>query len=118
MIRLELDLLPPSLTTYLRLHWAQKKKWRQDFAWALRAALSEAGLELPDPPAPKKRVRVTVHRIRLYDEDNLKGGCKPLWDGMRDIGLIRNDTPRWLRTEVEQKQSRSPRTEIEIEEIL
>ena len=32
---------------------------------------------------------------RRLDLDNVWGGCKSLVDSLRDVGLIRNDSPRW-----------------------
>lgn len=76
--------------------------------------------ERPVSPPPC-RGRITVFwgkGRRFFDDDNLAGGLKPLIDAMRDIELIRNDTPRWFRLAAEQKRDReNPRVEIELGEI-
>ena len=50
--------------------------------------------------APKKRCRmaltITRHGPRFLDRDNMIGGCKSLIDAIRKVGLIVDDSPKWL----------------------
>jgi hypothetical protein len=79
------------------MHWAEKKRLRHGF-WNALAALTDVDNRMGGPE--KMRVQITVHshgaRVRRLDPDNLWGGCKPLIDAMRDVGLIKNDSPKWL----------------------
>jgi len=76
-------------------------------------------------PKPKEQIGkvtlgITVYRKgRRYDEDNFIGGLKPLIDGMRDAGYLRNDSPRWLTLEPRPVQilAKEDRLEIDIREI-
>jgi hypothetical protein len=52
----------------------------------------------------------------MIDRDNLYGSCKPLIDAMRDVGLIRNDSPKWLDLGVCENRDDGPFTVIEFEE--
>jgi Holliday junction resolvase RusA-like endonuclease len=68
-------------------------------------------------PDKKRKVKIVVYRGKLLDKDNLYAGCKGVIDAMRDINLLRNDSPKWLDLTVSQEIDRlNPRTEIEIEE--
>jgi hypothetical protein len=65
------------------------------------------------------RVVIQLIKPRLYDHDNFVGGCKPIIDSLRKLGLIHNDSPHWLDLQVEQIQrSRMrPVTRIEISPV-
>jgi hypothetical protein len=115
-------MVPPSANRYLRMHWAVKKKLRHGYSWAISMALLDQLKGQLDrfwrQPLPKMRVQVTVHSggasVRRLDADNLWGGCKPLIDAMRDAGLIRNDSPKWIDLGV--RENREPgRTGTRIE---
>jgi Holliday junction resolvase RusA-like endonuclease len=114
-MKLTLLNLPPSANQYQRSHWAVKRKLRNMFGQNVRMET-----RLVNPMAEvkgKRRVKISIYRPRRLDFDNAVGGCKPLVDSLRDIGLIKNDSPRWLDLEVEQFIDRkNPRVEIEITE--
>ena len=122
MIRLTVRTLPTSTNMLERMHWAVKRRMRRGFAWELRAALADIDLTpapLIESPRPgKRRVSITIYRPRRLDPDNCAGGLKPLLDAMRDVGLIRNDSPRWLELVVDQRIEKVDcRTEITLEEM-
>ena len=119
-MKLMLKSIPPSANQIMRWHWAQRKRLRSQLQWELTAALADLGMKLPPllygKTAPKRRVTITVYRPRRLDPDN--AGPKILLDAMRDIGLIRNDSPKWLELVVEQKIEKCEcRTEIYIEDL-
>jgi Holliday junction resolvase RusA-like endonuclease len=119
-MKLLLSSIPPSANEVMRMHWAQRKRLRSRLQWELAAALADIGMKLPPllygKMAPKRRVTVTVYRPRRLDPDNAQP--KILLDAMRDIGLIRNDSPRWLELVVNQHVEKCDcRTEIEVEDI-
>ena len=119
---IRIDMVPPSLNKYLRMHWAVKKKLRWNYQHLLLLALADAVIDEPekDNPPPKMRVQINVHSkgatARRLDIDNLYGSVKVLCDAMRDVGLIRNDSPRWLDLGVCEKREDGPFTILEFEE--
>lgn len=124
MIRLTILTLPISGSKYTRTHPAIRKDLRQRYAWELLAVLSETTWEKkPKEEIPPMQARITVFwgkGQRSFDDDNMAEGLKPLIDGMRDIGLIRNDSRPWFRlipTPDQQRDPKRPRVEIELEEI-
>ena len=68
---------------------------------------------------PKMRVLIQLTKPRLYDLDNFVGGCKPIIDSLRRLGIIHNDSPHWLDLQVEQIQRSKmrPVTRIEISPV-
>lgn len=120
MIRLTLTMPPPSLNKYLRMHGGVKRRLRKRIGWALAQAWTDAtGCGLP-AAAPDRRIRraATIYRPRRLDDDNATGSLKPLVDAMRDIKLLKNDSPRWLELEKPRQviDRAHPRVEIEYEE--
>lgn len=102
MIHFEIPIRTPTLNTYLRMHWARRKRIARDIAWAIRAHMP-ANLY---PNQPIKRCRITVDResTKEPDMDNLIGGLKPLIDALQPaskrhplgLGIIADDSPRCL----------------------
>ena len=124
VLRLTLLTLPISGSKYTRTHHAIKKDLRQRYAWELMAMLSETTWDRkPKDETPPMKARITIYwgkGQRSFDDDNLVEGLKPLIDGMRDIGLIRNDSRRWFRLipmPDQQRDPARPRMEIELEEL-
>jgi len=63
----------------------------------------------------KRKVIFTSYRSRRLDSDNLSGGLKYLRDTLKDVRLIYDDSPRWLKAEYRQEiDSKSHRVEVEI----
>lgn len=121
MIRVTLNTLPVSGSKYTRSHFRIKKAYREAYAWELLGSLPECWRPLQKDHIPAVKARITVFwgkAQRMFDDDNLAAGLKPLIDGMRDIHLIRNDSPRWFRLEANQERDPGrPRMEIELEEL-
>ncbi len=67
-------------------HAAWVKVWRQ--------AGAQAAIAHRMPTLDRVRISATFHRraIGTADEDNDRARCKPLVDGLRDAGVIANDT--------------------------
>jgi Holliday junction resolvase RusA-like endonuclease len=102
------------------MHWGAKRDLRERFAWTFRMEMGLCGRF----PKPKKEIGkvtlgITVYREgRRYDEDNFIGGLKPMIDGIRDAGYLRNDSPVWLAYDPKPKQEKGePRVEIDIKEV-
>ena len=84
--------LPPSLNTYLRSHWAVKRRLRLTFGKEIAgAAIIETGM--PMMAEGRVRIDITLFRPRLLDPDNAIGGCKPMIDSLRDVGIYQRRFP-------------------------
>lgn len=125
---MKFEITGPTFSTNERLgrDWraraAQIKRLRKQYGWQIIAGLQDAGTPLAaipdDPPDVKMHVKITLYRGRRFDPDNVRGGSvKILLDAMRDCRLLKNDSPRWLELEVEQKLEKDKnreRTEVEM----
>ena len=86
---------------YLKL----RDSWQRTI-WAL--AKRQPAMEV------KAAVKLHVEHGRLYDEDNLIAGCKPILDSLKRLSLIRDDSPEFLELTVTQEKSRERQTIIEV----
>jgi hypothetical protein len=122
-MKIILKSLPPSTNQLERLHWAAKKRMRNALRWELIEAMATGGAPMPPvlihPHPGRMRVRIKVYRPRLLDPDNAMGGLKVLLDAMRDMGLLKNDSPKWLDLAPPEQiiERKNCRTEIIIEDI-
>lgn len=88
----------PSLNKIISKRWAEynaKKKYLRQLS----------GYELL-AHKKKRKASITVIRYgsRALDHDNCMGGLKPLIDSIKELGLIVDDSPKWLDLKVEQKK--------------
>jgi len=103
--------------TAKRQFW-RKKELKETYKWQIFADLNSRGIDLENiqVTAPvKRKVIFTSFRSRRLDSDNLSGGLKYLRDTLKDVRLIYDDSPRWLKAEYRQEiDSKNHRVEIEI----
>jgi len=103
--------------TAKRQFW-RKKELKETYKWQIFADLNSRGIDLENiqVTAPvKRKVIFTSFRSRRLDSDNLSGGLKYLRDTLKDVRLIYDDSPRWLKAEYRQQiDSKNHRVEVEI----
>lgn len=119
MITLQIPEASPSLNEFIKAHWNKYSAMRRHWSMLVLVAKTEAavGTVVNWTPYPKSRVRIIREGLKLLDEDNLKGGTKPVIDGLRDQRLIIDDSPEHMVLEVVQvriSKPQYPRTRIEI----
>jgi hypothetical protein len=89
------DWHPTSLNRLLAAHWARRRRMKQDDAaliWGYGRLYDIP--RVPDIGKRKVSLEVTLGpRDRQSDADNLLKSCL---DGLRDAGLLVDDSPRWL----------------------
>ncbi len=122
-MKFELDMLTPvpSLNQYLRWHWTKQRRYRKVISGELWVSLRQnhPGKITPINPA---RVTITVRQRQashFMDDDNMRGGCKPLMDCLVDLGLIKDDAPEFLVNgcaEYRQVVDKTPGAHIVVEE--
>jgi hypothetical protein len=74
------------------MHWrtrhALKNRWKVNLHHAVGYV---------ERPACRMAVTVEAYRCRLItDHANLVGGCKMVIDAIRDVGLIHDDSDKWM----------------------
>jgi len=117
-INVTIKTLTPSLNKLLRMHWAERKKQKDDLAWEVYAELEKRnpGYEVMLIPQ-KARLEITSYRKSFLDKDNFIGGLKQLVDVIKELRLIYDDSPEYITLKAEQrieKKRKNQRTEISI----
>ena len=121
-VRLVFPGIMPSLNKQLRMHWAIRKRLKDNSLWRLKAIIGRTEI------AHTNRLAVVTFRIysnapkalggraRRLDDDNLIGAQKILRDCLTDLGIIRNDSRAWAQFTYEEIRDKveTPRTEINI----
>lgn len=113
-IKLVLDFITPSLNQLIRSHWSKRRALRIHYAWTIQAALIESGQDISNFKNQKQLIKITSYRKIKLDEDNLIGGAKPLIDALKDVNLIKDDSPDYVKIEYYQIIDKTPKTIIEI----
>jgi hypothetical protein len=112
--------IPPSLNEYERMHHFKRHSMSRVFEKEIFYTLVN-GMQSPQEATEKRRVIIDVHRQPLLDYDRLVGGCVPLMDAIKHLGLIVDDRPKWLDSEYKQtliKKKDRPLVNIEIWEDM
>jgi Holliday junction resolvase RusA-like endonuclease len=127
-ITLEIPRVPPSLNQIIGRgkkysHPGDYKRlqqlWKDEIAIALspRALLRRMRQLIEDEPPVKVRIQAKVYRKKLLDPDNLMGGFKPVLDVMKQLGIIKDDSPEWIEFPMPKQEvdRRRPRTILTLE---
>lgn len=114
-MKITIPTVPLTLNRLLRTHWSERRN--QGNRWM--RLLLEANCPLVPFQCrreQKARVTVRVYRKKLQDEDNFRGSLKPIFDAMKKLGLIVDDSRQWLEQDcMELKAGKTDeRTEIEV----
>ena len=98
-----LDVIIKSRNILDKMHWAAKRKLKQEYALLIRNQMrtKKHYNELITKPT-FFTLEIVSYRKRLLDYDNLVGGCKQLIDAMVDEQFIWDDSPKYLDLRVKQ----------------
>tara|TARA_B100001250_G_C19656838_1_gene725234 strand:+ start:485 stop:856 length:372 start_codon:yes stop_codon:yes gene_type:complete len=77
-------------------HWSEKKSIRQIYSVLVRNQMRLTKKREVGTGEVVEKIRITAYLKRLYDFDNLVGGCKQLIDALSNEGFIWDDAPRFL----------------------
>lgn len=115
-MRMEIKAIPPSLNKVLNMHFRAKTDLKANWRALIRTQVIPGTYPAAEG---KRRVRVTLHHSRLYDDDNAAGACKVIFDALRAWKLIRDDSRKYLEQHIEQVKCphRERKTVIEIEGV-
>jgi len=87
-----------SLNVMLKLHWSKRYKLRNEWEREIWALFNG---KVPRSNC-KMDIKITSCRKKMIDQDNFVGGCKPILDSMKKLGLIVDDSAAWVKVEYEQ----------------
>jgi Holliday junction resolvase RusA-like endonuclease len=109
----------PSANRLLRMHWTARTRLQKAISKDVMAALAGwravNDLEIPRARAQAQFVVFKKRGVGRTDQDNLAAGLKLIIDGLKQNGLIVDDSPAWFMfTAMERRASKEPRVEIAI----
>lgn len=99
--------------------WVQKQQLKRKWFYLILEAFNKPPNELPHFKKAKITLRIYwKDKRRIKDEDNLKGGFKPILDTIRQLCIITDDDPEHLEWGyIYQKIGKPERTEIILREL-
>ncbi len=103
----------PSVNEHMwRSRWVYVEE-RNTWYTLIRVAL----VPLSPPETRPMRLSIVSHRVRLLDVGNLYGGSKMIPDGLKRLGYLVDDSPKWCDLTVTQVQcaKKDEHTTIEME---
>lgn len=107
--------LPPSLNALLRVHWAQRRRLKQECKDLVAAYAKMDGMK---PATGKRKVSLQLTltgRKQAFDADNI---WKAVLDALVTAGLLVDDSPKWCETgEVAQARGSCCETRIVLEDV-
>lgn len=65
-------------------------------------ALLRAGLIPKQPPEHRVCVKIISYRVAICDRINHAAGCKPVLDGLKKLGYLKDDSIKWCDDTYEQ----------------
>jgi hypothetical protein len=97
--------VPCSLNEVLRMSHHEKKREREMWRNTIYIVLGHErakNLRFNAGAGLRMRVAVTIYNSRQYDQDNMWGACKILFDAIKVLGLIHDDRKEFFEGSVEQ----------------
>ena len=98
-----LDIIVKSRNVLDRLHWATKRRLKQEYALLIRNQMRTKPhyKELIKEPT-KFTLEIVSYRKRYLDFDNLVGGSKQLIDALTEEEFIFDDSPDYINLNIKQ----------------
>jgi len=106
--------LTPTNNDLLGLHWAARARLRDEWYYLVKVAAQEFDIPIQNR-GERREVHIVSYRIQLADEDNLKGGMKPVFDALVNGNYLSDDDPASIKQTIEQievKRRKDQRTRI------
>lgn len=105
----------PGLNEMLRMGPWKYKRAKELWYYLVMSALGRHR-----PRYERARIATTVYRLGRMDEDNKQASFKIMGDVLRDLQVIPDDKPKYIKTHIEnvhlpRKQRGEVRTEVRIE---
>ena len=91
-VHLTIPLVPVSNNKLLRMHWRDRRRLNRQWLDEIWVALHQARVK-GRPELDRVRIRIEIQRPRRRrDDDNTRGGLKPVLDAMVKLGLLADDS--------------------------
>lgn len=118
-IEIKLPEATPSLNETRKWHWAREHKEKQRWLWMVKSVLGPSVIEASQAKGSRRLV-LERFGVRPVDADNLAGGAKGLIDALKQLGLVRDDSPTFLELEAKngkREKGQAPWTKLTLEDV-
>lgn len=122
MAKITIPIITPSLNELLRMHYRNKTKLKKSLISHIEGAIFDMRddkgnrLEIAKMTKPQKRsIRIYSFRKNSLDPDNLIGGSQPLINAIKELGLIWDDSEKYIDLKIKQIEYPEQKTVIFIE---
>jgi len=119
MAKIVIPVIAPSINETNKKHWGHKDRLKKQFKAHIEGAIMDMGMTVTPMKRPKKRTMLIYsYRVRELDRDNLYASHKEMIDAINELGLIWDDSEKYIDLTILQwRHPEAPKTEIYIEEI-
>ena len=118
MAKITIPIIAPSRNELDKMHWGARHKLMKSFKAHIEGAILDMGMKVNKITKSKKR-KVLIYSYRktlIKDKENLDGGHKQMVDSLKQLGLIWDDSERYIDLRVFQLEYPEVKTEIFIED--
>ena len=123
MAKITIPIIVPSVNETNKLHWGARDRLKRSYVARIRGAISDMRNEkgeqlgITKMKKPKKRrVMIYSFRKKIMDRDNIWASHKQLIDALKELGLIWDDSEKYIDLRVFQLEHPEQKTEIFIED--
>jgi len=111
-IRLFIDRVPLSVNRVLRMHWAKRRLYNEQFLNEIFLAKNRLKIfGRPEHSPVQLQITLYICGQSEMDADNAVAACKPIIDALVKVGILLDDDPETV-TGVSVTQIRKPRREV------
>jgi hypothetical protein len=101
MVEVFVPKLVKSLNRFKGRHWSYYNRIKRSWLSALTLILGRG-----EHHNVFQNVKITAYHEstrNFLDDDNFRGGCKPVIDCLKDLGWVKDDSLKWVKVKYEQK---------------
>jgi len=116
MAKITIPVIVPSVNETNKLHWGARDRLKKSYVAHISGAIHDMDMKINKLKRPKKRrLMIYSYRKKIMDPDNIISSHKEMIDAIKDLGLIWDDSEKYIDLRVFQLEHPEQKTEIFIE---
>ena len=117
MAKITIPVIVPSVNETNKLHWGARDRLKKSFRKHIEGAILDQDMKINKLKRPKKRrLMIYSFRKKTMDPDNIWASHKEMIDAIKELGLIWDDSEKYIDLRVFQLKHPEQKTEIFIED--
>ena len=113
MAKITIPVIAPSVNETIKLHWGARDRLKKLFIAHIEGAIHDMDMKINKLKRPKKRkVMIYSFRKKIMDRDNIWASHKQMIDALKELGLIWDDSEKYIDLRVFQLEHPEQKTEI------